>query len=135
MNTHLKQEISSSACSAGSANSQTNSIIVLKNRLKEIKIKPDDFKENTTHVCDEFGSKVILEIPSQLVTERKGSAVAILCPNKNDYTLLFAICYNSRKKLQVLDAKKVPKKIVELVWSYASVMSRMPPLEKHEPLN
>lgn len=111
----------------------TNAQCALKNQLDGRKMDPKIFGEILKTICFEFNFKVLIEFPSQLVDENlsvksddlehNGIAIAILCPNKNGYSLLFAICKSSRQAIRIIDEKHISKSLVELACSYATVLS------------
>lgn len=117
-------------------NRLSNTQNVLKDQLEAEKSNPRTFNIKAEKMCAEFGFKVLLEMPAQLIEKNttrdtlknceKGTAIAILCPDKNGYSLLFAICQSPRKNIRVIDEKSVPERICELVWSYATVLSFLP---------
>lgn len=117
-------------------NCLSNTKNVLKDQLEAAKSNPSTFNKKAEKMCAEFGFKVLLEIPAQLIEKNtarntlnnctNGTAIAILCPDKNGYSLLFAVCQSSRKNIRVIDEKSVPERIAELVWSYATVLSFLP---------
>lgn len=125
----------------------TNSQCALKDQLDGKKIDPKIFGAILRTICMEFDFKVLLEIPAQMIDENSfkeigeeanaevvehsfnqnsGTAIAILCPNKNDYSILFAICKSSRHKIRIVDEKFISASIVELACSYAALLSLLP---------
>lgn len=117
---------------------RSNAQCALKDQLEQKRIDPKNFGAIIEKVCLEFGFKALLEIPSQLVEKKSekddnmqkscGTAIAILCPDKNGYSLLFAICQSPKIKIRVVDEKHVSASIVELACSYATVLSLLPKL-------
>ena len=115
---------------------RTNAQCALKNHLESEKIDPKNFGTIIEKICKEFGFKALLELPSQLVEksavedddmqENYGTAIAILCPDNNGYSLLFAICQNQNVKIRVVDEQHASASIVELACSYATVLSLLP---------
>lgn len=116
----------------------TNAQYALKNQLEGKKLDPIEFGPVVENICHEFGFKILLEIPSCLVDKKiqsskvkqtktgKGTAIAILCPTNNGYSLLFAICKSKRSKIGIFDENQITNSIVELAWSYAMVLSLLP---------
>lgn len=114
----------------------TNAQCALKNQLDGRKMDPKIFGEILKTICFEFDFRVLIEFPSQLVDgslpvksgnlEQNGIAIAILCPNKNGYSLLFAVCKSSRQAIRIIDEKHISKSIVKLACSYVTVLSLFP---------
>lgn len=114
----------------------TNAQYALKSQLEGNKIDPKSFGKVVEEICLEFGFRILLEIPSPLIEKKTcakqtkqagiGTAIAILCPDKNGCSLLFAICKSKRSKIVIFDEKQIPQSIVELAWSYATVLSLLP---------
>lgn len=112
---------------------RTNAQYALKNQLEGNRIDPKEFGAVVEEICHEFGFKVLLELPSSLVEKKKqvdrinvGTAIAILCPDNNSCSLLFAICKSKRSKIVIVEETQIANSIVELAWSYATVLSLLP---------